>query len=492
MSFRNVLLGTAMLSMVRILRLIAQFVVIPILSRILSPAEYGLVAIAMPFALFAMMLADAGIGMSLVHTPQSERKVWSTCFWLATMLGALFGMALLIAGPLAAYFFHEPQLSSMIMALAFAVFAQSVHLIPVAAMQQAQRFRVIAGVELLATMLGLITAVIVAYRGGGAWAIIAQQLIFFGVRMCVMTVLSGFRPLFVFQWSEVREHLLFGRNVLGNAMINYFSRSFDSWVVGRALGATLLGYYSMAMQFARLPILIVAGPLQYALYPQLTKMKGNSEAISRVFLVATRLLAVLVFPVMGLGAVAHTPIFAFLLSEKWKPASELFMILAPACALQTVIAIGETVVYALGHTQVQLRTSTEYCIFWIGTLLIAVQISLYAAAVAFLLSTIAYHVRYLLRIAPLLGLIHPLRQYAKACVVPLIATGFAIGLYEVLMYFAALENWSASILAAIIALGTGCISLLVQKHELLDEMRAWKMEYTQVTSDTKETVESSL
>ena len=77
MSFRKVIVGTAMMSAVRVLRLIGQLVAVPILSRLLSPAEYGVVAIAMPFALFAMMIADAGIGMSLVRTPASDRTAWS-------------------------------------------------------------------------------------------------------------------------------------------------------------------------------------------------------------------------------------------------------------------------------------------------------------------------------------------------------------------------------------------------------------------------------
>jgi O-antigen/teichoic acid export membrane protein len=86
LSLRLVVRGTAAMSSVNVLRILAQFIAIPILSRLLSPTDYGLVGIAMPFVLFAMMIADAGVGMSLVRTPAKDREEWSTCFWLSVLL----------------------------------------------------------------------------------------------------------------------------------------------------------------------------------------------------------------------------------------------------------------------------------------------------------------------------------------------------------------------------------------------------------------------
>ena len=467
-------MGTAMLSLVRILRLIAQFVAIPILSRLLSPAEYGLVAIAMPFALFAMMLADAGIGMSLVRTPASERVVWSTCFWLSTLIGGVLGVLMMVSAPLAAHLFHEPQLAPMVMVLSFVVIAQAVHLIPVAALQQAQRFRSIACVEVFATALGLITAVYMAYHGFGAWALIAQQIAFFAVRVGLMCALSPFRPLLRFEWSLVREHVLFGRNVLGNGLINYFSRSFDNWVVGKALGATLLGFYSMAFQFARLPQLIIAGPLQYVMYSQLAKMKNHTPAIAQAFLLTTRLLAVIVIPLMAMAAVAHTPIFSFLLSEKWQEAGYVFMILAPACATQAVLAIGETVIYALGRTDIQLRTSAEYSVLWVLCLIAAVSVGLTAAAITFTACTLLYQLRYLSIVLPLLGIAK--RDYFSSYLIPLIAAGLGIAAYQAVSHSATMEHWVYVVMAAVIGLAASLFSLLIQRHSLLDELRNWHVE----------------
>src|SRR5271166_4626757 len=95
MSLRGFIVDTATMSSVNVLRLLTQFLVVPVLARFLSPTDYGLVGLAMPFLFFAMIIADAGVGMSLVRTPADDRGVWSTCFWLSVLLG--FALATLMA-----------------------------------------------------------------------------------------------------------------------------------------------------------------------------------------------------------------------------------------------------------------------------------------------------------------------------------------------------------------------------------------------------------
>jgi O-antigen/teichoic acid export membrane protein len=471
MSFKKIAWGTAMMSSVRVFRLVSQFVAIPILARLLSPEEYGLVAIAMPFAMFAMMIADAGIGMSLVRTPASERGVWSTCFWLSTILGAGLAALMALASPLVASLFNQPQLAPMLIALALVVLAQSVHLIPVTALQQAHRFKAIALVEVLSTVSGIGIALYMAYHHYGAWALIGQQVAIFTVKVTFICALSPFRPLMKFDWHEVREHVLFGRNVLGNTLVNYVGRSADNWIVGKVLGATLVGFYSMAFLFARLPQQIVSGPLQFVMYPQLAKMKDSPSGIASVFLLMTRLLAILIFPAMGMVAAAHAPIFSTLLSEKWMQAGVIFSILAAACGVQAVLSISETVMYSLNRTDIQLRTSTEYTVLWIVVLAFTVSTGITATAIAFCGLTLLYQLRYLALMLPLINT--SMRTYFSTYLIPLVATAIGIALYSVAETMLSMADWQATILAGAIAFAaiTGCA--LIQKKALMEGIRSW-------------------
>src|SRR6516225_5815005 len=118
------------MSSVNMLRVLAQVLVIPILSRLLSPSDYGLVGIAMPFVLFAMMLADAGIGMSLIRTPANNREEWSSCFWLSVLFGVVLAVIVAGLGKVVAIAFGEPALYGMVTTLAVTVLLQAVFLIP--------------------------------------------------------------------------------------------------------------------------------------------------------------------------------------------------------------------------------------------------------------------------------------------------------------------------------------------------------------------------
>lgn len=471
MSFNSILSGTATMSAVRVARLLAQFVAVPILARLLSPEEYGLVALAMPFALFAMMLADAGVGMSLVRTPLAARVEWSSSFWFTVLGGAgLAGLMLLIAYP-AARMFAEPQLAPMIIVLAFVVLAQATHVIPVSALQQAKRFHTIALIDISATVLGLITAVTMAYNHCGAWALIGQQVAYFATRVVLACLLSPFRPTLQCQWHAVREHALFGRNVLGNSVTNYFVRSFDQWVVGRVLGTAVVGFYSMAFLFARLPVLVLSGPLQYVMYAHLARIKDNPPAIAHYYLTMTRLIAAIILPAMGVAAVAHAPMFALLLSDKWISAGTLFSLAALGSALQALTGIGETVLFALGYTAKQLRASLRFAALWVVVLLASVKSGEQSVAISFSIAMFVYQCFYVRMVLRLLEL--RIGEYLNAIYIPMLLSIGVMGVYHLTASQVAFSLWGSCVLAAFLALSAICLSYLSQKSIIRKAIKAF-------------------
>ena len=155
MALRKVAFGTAAIAGVNIARMGAQFIVVPILSRILSPSDYGLVAMAMPFVLFTMMFSDAGVGQSLVRTDHAEKSVWSTSFWLTMMLGLGLALVIVASAPIAALFFGEPRLTAIIMSLSIVVLMQAGATIPEASLRQKQRFGTIAWTEIVSILAGI-------------------------------------------------------------------------------------------------------------------------------------------------------------------------------------------------------------------------------------------------------------------------------------------------------------------------------------------------
>jgi O-antigen/teichoic acid export membrane protein len=156
-SLRRIVTGTAFVSSASVVRILSQFIALPILSRLLTSTDYGLVAIASPFIAFAMIITDAGLGMSLVRsTPVKDDTAWSTSFWVIFCVGSALAAILFVLSPLAAYVFGEPKLKLIVFILSFTIAAQAASVIPGAALQQARRFSTIAVIEISSTVLGIV------------------------------------------------------------------------------------------------------------------------------------------------------------------------------------------------------------------------------------------------------------------------------------------------------------------------------------------------
>ena len=468
MSLRTIVTGTAFVSAASVTRILAQFIVVPILSRLLTSADYGLVGIASPFVFFAMLIADAGVGMSLVRSAPLEDKVsWSTSFWLILLLGS--GLALILAAfaPLAVHIFGEPKLEPILIILSYTVVAQAAAIIPGAALQQARRFSAIAAVEMSSTLLGITAAVLAGLLGAGVWALIAQQVVFFTSRPLLTFMYSPFRPHLTFNLPKIKSHVAFGRDVIGASMIAQIVGSIDNLVIGHVLGSSAVGFYAMAMQFIRLPTIVVAGPLQFVLFSHMAAIKDNLPAIRRTFLLVTRVLGIIIFPSLGMVATAHFSFFNILLSEKWSELSTIFMILATAGALQTMMALGGDIMLIMGRTDLRLRTTIEFGLLWLCALLLSVSHDLYWVAIAYNCAVLLYLPRTLWLLLSLIQC--PVKMYLKAMIVPALATLASIIIYTEIVRIFTPHQYADAGLAVLLAIVTAAISALVQLRSLLNE-----------------------
>ena len=468
MAFRKIAFSTAIMSSVTIFRMMAQLLVVPFLSRLLSPADYGLVAMAMPFVLFTMMFTDAGMGQSLLRNTPEKKEVWFTCFWLTIILGIGFSLLIMLVAPLAAYFFNEPRLGPLVTALALVVLPQAATTIPEAYLRQNHRFGLIAGTEAGGMAGGLLAASFVAFEGGGAWALIAQQLVFYCLRFLLTFWFAKFWPRLIFELRDVKEHLIFGRNVLGASFMATLTQSLDNIIIGKMLGSFLLGFYSMAFLFVRLPLRIIAGPLEYVIYAHLAPLGDNKAVIRQMFLLLTRIQAILLFPTIGMVAAAHEPLFKLLLSDKWLQSGTLYMIAAPAAALQTLTAFSGAFMMALGRTDIQLRLNTEFCALFAAALLVFSRFGITWAVATYSIMVFLYFPRFIMLTLPRLDC--PRTAYLRVNIIPIVISMLCIMTYVNVTRSLPDSDWTYLLLSGVIAFLGIVASALAQYRTLFDEI----------------------
>ena len=170
MSLRSMSISSLILSASSLYRVLAQFFILPVLARYLSPEDYGLIALAMPFVLISEIFARSGIGEALLREKTRDETTWSAAFWYILSLGSAFCLGIILIAPFMARLFDTPGLTPILMGIAPYVLIQTISIIPLTYMRHDHKFAAVAKIQTFSVTLGLICALFLATSGAGAWA----------------------------------------------------------------------------------------------------------------------------------------------------------------------------------------------------------------------------------------------------------------------------------------------------------------------------------
>jgi PST family polysaccharide transporter len=356
---RRTSLGALALTGASALRLTLQFALLPILARLIGPAGYGLVALAMPFILFANVLADGGMSYALGRRKDVSAELESTVFWLAGAMGAALAfLCCAAAWPMGAIL-HQPRLPPLIMALSPIMLMNGLTAASNGRIIREGRFGTFAIGDLISTVVSASVAVLAALKGLGAWSLVAQQLTLWLCKLTWVTFAGKARIGPTFRLQEAVELLRFGMHTIGATLADFVSRNVDALIVGGVLGVTSLGYYAMAYQIVRVPDMLISGPLYLYIFTAVSRTAHDA---------GPRALQDLATSALRLGSTALAPLFCGLaltadlavplvLGEKWIAAIAPLRWLAAAGFFFCICSIVGTTLMGLGRTALQLRLS---------------------------------------------------------------------------------------------------------------------------------------
>jgi PST family polysaccharide transporter len=352
-------IGALALSASSALRLGLQLAMLPILARLIGPAEYGLVAMAMPFILFANVLSDGGMSLALGRRQEVTAELEATVLWLSTGIGGAIALVLAgLAWPLGEVM-HQPRLPWLIMALSPILLMNGLAAASNARIIREGRFSVFAGGDLFSTLAGAGVALAAAVHGYGAWSLVAQQLALWVVKLVWVTV-NG-RAAFRLHWrfDEARDLLKFGLHAIGSQLADYVSRNIDNLIVGAILGSLSLGFYAMAYQIVRIPDMLISGPLYLYIFTAVSRAAHESQrrALQDLATSAVRLASAAFAPLFcGLAIIADLAV-PLVLGDKWHGAIQPLRWLAGAGFFFCVCSLVSATLMALGRSALQLRLS---------------------------------------------------------------------------------------------------------------------------------------
>jgi PST family polysaccharide transporter len=308
--------------------LLVQLASTILLARLLSPHEFGLVAIVAALVLFAPTLVDLGTTDASTQKANITHVEISTLFWLNVTIGCTLTILFAAGSGLIAAFFSEPALTgiALISSLTFLMTAVSIQ--HYALMRRAMEFRRIAIIDLSSNAISSIVAVVLAFSGWGYWALVAKPIVQLGFTAFGAWTSCPWvpgRPRFS---SGAKELVRFGLGVTGFTVMDTLSRSADRIALGYFSGAGTLGYFQNAFLLYVSVLNIVAEPMHNIGVASLSKLRENVPELRRSWSAALSSMTFFCAPAFAVLAVTGQDFVVLLLGQKWAPAGPLLCVFA--------------------------------------------------------------------------------------------------------------------------------------------------------------------
>jgi O-antigen/teichoic acid export membrane protein len=370
---QRVLRGLAWKAVSQVVFQASRLAVAITLARLLTPHDYGLAGMVIAVGLFALVFSDLALGAAVVQRRHLTEEDRSTVFWASVATGAVFsGLGVALSGPLAA-FYGEPDVKPLFMALSISFVLTSLGSIHTALLTREMEFRRLELRQIVATLSGAVVGIGLAVGGAGASAIIGQQLTAVAVGSALVWALSDWRPVWRFSFKSLRALGGFSGKVFGQRVLYYASRSADGILIGRYLGPTALGAYSIAYNIILIPFSQIAGPIQQVMFPAFAEMQEERPRLARTWIRAVSLIGAVTTPAL-LGMIIVAPDFVpVVLGERWTSAVPVVQCLAFVAMLQSLQTMNADVLQAIDRPGLMLR----FIVVWFAANVAAFVIGLH-------------------------------------------------------------------------------------------------------------------
>lgn len=318
------------------------------LARLLSPDDYGVMAMVLSITAFAQLFRDLGLSAAAIQKGSLSEAQMSNLFWINVGMGTLLTASLAAASPLVARFYEKPELTQLTLLLSCTFIINSLGTQHGALMQRNFQFgrRAICGIS--GALTTLVTSIYMAWSGYGYWSLACGTIAGASVTTTLLFLLSPFRPGLWTRGAGIASMLKFGANVTAFDFINYFSRNLDNILIGRVWGAAPLGLYSRAYQLLMFPIYNLRAPITSVAFPALSSLQGQPERYRSYYVKTSHLLAFLSMPTVSFLAIASDSLVYLALGPKWAEVATLFSILALVSFIQPVSSLRGVVLLSLG------------------------------------------------------------------------------------------------------------------------------------------------
>ncbi len=308
------------------------------LARLLSPRDFGLVAMVTTVTGFLRVFKDAGLSTATVQKEGITHAQVSTLFWINMALGGASTLIVAALAPVVAWFYGEPLLVPVTLALAVTFLLNGSTVQHQALLSRQMRFKASALVGIGSVIAGYLTGIAMALLGCGYWSLVGLNLATELASALITWSVCRWRPQLPSRHSGIGPLLSFGAHLTGASFVSYVTRNTDGLLIGRVYGADAVGLYSRALGLLSRPLQQFLSPIDAVFQPALSRLQNEPERYRRTFLQLYEMMAVTGFVAAGLFLALAYPLTLVVLGPKWEQAAPIFAALAPVALYAPISA----------------------------------------------------------------------------------------------------------------------------------------------------------
>lgn len=346
-----------------------QFFISVCLARLLSPKEFGVVAILSVFIVIGGIILDCGWGTALVQRKELDDTDCSSVFWINLVTALVLYAGLWISAPYISIFYNDASLTTLLRVLGVVLLVGSLTIVHNALLTRRLLFNLRFRITWSALIVSGGVGISLAFAGYGVWALVFQQLSSTFTRSVATFLCIHWLPDRRFEWQKMKGLLKFGGNIFAVQLVDKFSVDFIQLLIGKAFNFETLSYYNRGNSLAALSR-SMNDSICSVMFPAFSRLQGNLESLRNTF---RRSLEGSMFFICFFSAfliVMAKPLILFIYGEEWLP-TVIFLQLAALCSLFWPIhLLNLHIINSLGHSGIFLRLEIVKKVILILTILV--------------------------------------------------------------------------------------------------------------------------
>ncbi len=353
------------------------FLVGLVLARLLSPEEYGLIAIITIFISVFNSIVDSGFSNALIRKQDATEADYNTVFYTNLAISAVLSTALFFGAPRIADFFSRPQLTPLTKAMSSVVIINAFAIVQNIRLTKNIDFKTKTKVSLIASLTSGVIGIAMAFGGFGVWSLVAQQISKQLLNSVFLWFFIRWMPKLLFSWKSFKEMFDFGWKLLVSGLINTIWTEIYQVIIGKFYQPQTLGQYTRAQQFSSIFSSNLTSIIQRVSYPVLSQLQDDKERLKSGYKRIIKITMLVSFVLMlGLAAIAK-PMILVLIGDKWLPAVPFLQILCFNMMLYPLHSINLNMLQVQGRSDLFLKLEILKKIVGVIPLCLGIFVNIY-------------------------------------------------------------------------------------------------------------------